>query len=63
MPNPSPEVPPSPSSEDADITGTCPHCATEVPYENWIEVQGEPGRMGCPHCRLSCLVDDVFRPA
>lgn len=48
--------------DDQAVVGTCKHCDAEVPYDSWIEVSGEPGRMACPCCRLSCLVDDVFPP-
>lgn len=60
---PSPDLSSAPDVDQADIAGACPHCHTEVPYESWIEVADEPARMGCPFCRLTCLVDDVFHPA
>lgn len=49
--------------EDETIVGQCPSCGAEVPYEAWMEVDGEDGVIGCPHCKVATSVDAVFPPA
>lgn len=44
------------------VAGECPHCCAEVPYEDWLAIEGEEGVMGCPTCNKVTLVDTVFPP-
>lgn len=51
-----------PASPSPGIAAQCPHCRGLVQYEDWEQVDGTTGLMGCPSCHRASKVDDLFPP-